>query len=132
MMFSSRIRRMFMFKKNGCHLIFFISTIFLAPVSYSATIATTVPFETITLNPNDVIQAGYSFGLHPIVFCFDNSLATIANIRWPYQGALHNTTLPETLTINPQFEGDFADPNGVITITNTTNFTLIISCQFGF
>lgn len=118
-------------KLNLCRLTLIFLTL---PVSasYAATISTTVPFETITLNPNDVIQAGYAFGLHAMVFCFDNNLETIANIQWTYKGIAFNAPLPQSLKTNPQFEGAYADSNGIVTITNTANKALIISCQFGF
>lgn len=92
----------------------------------------TVPFSNISINPNESIQAGYSFGNHAIIFCFDSSLQTVANIQWPYKGQTKNSSLPIPLKTSEEFTGQFADTNGTIKIINTTAHILTINCQFGF
>lgn len=92
----------------------------------------TVPFENIILNPNAVIQASYSFAGHPMIFCFDNTLQTLGNIQWPFQGIIQSSSLPIYLKIDPLYEGELADVTGTIKITNTTSTTIIMNCQYGF
>ncbi|VVC74977.1 hypothetical protein AQUSIP_02510 [Aquicella siphonis] len=92
----------------------------------------TVPFENISVNPNGVLQAGYAFGDHAMIFCFESNLQTVANIQWSYKGQNKNSTLPVFLKTREGFDGQFADANGTIKITNTTARTLIMNCQFGF
>jgi hypothetical protein len=92
----------------------------------------TVPFENFSLLPNAIVKANYSFGDHPMIFCFDNTLQTQGRIQWPYHGQIKSSSLPIFLKDNSNFDGQFADLNGVIKITNTTSATLIVNCQFGF
>ena len=92
----------------------------------------TVPFEDININPNEAIQANYSFGNHAIIFCFDSKFQTVGNIQWPYKGQTKNSSLPISLKTSEKFTGQFADTNGTIKIINTTTSILTINCQFGF
>jgi len=96
----------------------------------STTVA--VPFENIYLNPSQTLQASYSFGAHPVIFCFANNTQNNGTIYWPYQGLIYNQGLPVFLKINGQFEGQFADANGTIQITNTTGKTLQVGCLYAY
>jgi len=93
-----------------------------------------VPFANITLPPNNVIEAAYSFGDTPAIYCFENTFQMIGLMQWPYQGTINTATLSEnSLTTNTAiFQGFPADTNGTITIINNTNITLVVSCQFAF
>ena len=93
-----------------------------------------VPFVNITLPPNNNIQANYSFGNSPAIYCFENTLQMIGLMQWPYHGTINTATLSQnSLTTNTAiFEGFPADPNGTITIINNSNVALVVSCQFAF
>jgi hypothetical protein len=88
-----------------------------------------VPFENIPMPPGAVIQASYAFGTYPMIFCYENNLQSIGLVQWPYNGQISSSTLSVTLVVSSQFQGQFADPSGVISVTNTTSIPLIVSCQ---
>ena len=117
------------------YLCYFIKLSILLPQLVLANVnlvSTSVPFQNIILNPNDVIKATYSFGDHAIIFCYENNQKFVGNVQWTFQGQIKNSTLSVFLKVNPNFQGEFADPNGIILVTNTTNHTLIVSCPYGF
>lgn len=101
-------------------------------IAHATTIFTSVPFENISLVPNQIIKANYAFGPHAIIFCFENTLQTIGNITWPFNNQIRSASLPVTLVTNSNFDGFFANVNGVITITNTSKAPIIVSCDFGY
>lgn len=105
-------------------------TLLFASTVFSAILTTNVPFANKKLNPNEVIQANYSFGNQPGLLCFDNNLENIGEIKWPYKGSIKSSSLPVLLKVRIEFEGKFADKSGQITITNTSNKQLIITCTF--
>lgn len=117
--------------KWSCQLIsplfIFVNTAFA-----SETTIQTVPFQNISLSSRAQIQANFSFGTHAEIFCFDNTLSTVGSVTWPYKGKLFSAPLPLLLTTNAAVQGQFSDPNGLLTIVNTTSSTLIVSCEFGF
>lgn len=99
----------------------------------------TVPFYNVVLAPNCKVNANYSFtditGTHPNIFCYDNSGLTAGSFSWPYQGACVPTTpLPVVLkTVGPLGPGErLADAMGSLVIQNTTPYTGIVSCVYGF
>jgi hypothetical protein len=94
--------------------------------------ATSIPFESVYLNPSQHFDASYSFGAHPVIFCYANNTLNNGVIIWPYHGKNNNLGIPIFLKVNGQYEGEFADPNGTITITNNTKSTLAFSCQYAF
>jgi hypothetical protein len=98
----------------------------------SQTIISTVPFANILLNPNDMIQASYTFDGHPIIFCYEDNQETTGSIQWPLEGLVQSSTLPITLITDGQYSGEFADPTGTITITNTASLPVVVSCPYGF
>lgn len=95
-------------------------------------ITAVVPFQNVFLNPNDVVQAGFSFGPHSQLFCFATNTQIVGIIHWPYQGNIQTGNLPIFLKTNPIFSGSFTDPNGGLTIQNTTNQLLQVGCLFGY
>lgn len=116
--------------KKGIYLtaaFFILST---ATFAKTNIVTTTVPFQNVFLNPNDTLQASFSFGINTQLFCFDNSLQTLGIFTWPYQGATQTSTLPIFLTLNPAYQGSLTDPNGTLTITNNLNVTLQLSCIY--
>jgi hypothetical protein len=94
------------------------------------TMAYTVPFDNVLLNPNTTISANYSFGSNAIIFCYTPDLATLGVITWPYKGATQSGSLPMPLTTSTQYSGQLADSNGTITIRNTLNSQIVVSCDF--
>lgn len=99
----------------------------------------TVPFYNVVLAPNCKLNANYSFadntGTHPNIFCYDNSGATAGSFSWPYLGVCVPTTpLPVVLkTVGPLGPGErLADAIGSLVIQNTTPYTGIVSCVYGF
>jgi hypothetical protein len=90
----------------------------------------TVPFNNKVLNPKNVLQANYSFGNFPSMLCFDNNLEKIGEIKWTFKGNIKSSSLPVLLKVRVEFEGEFADKNGSITITNTSNKQIVVSCSF--
>ncbi|MHB1948085.1 MAG: hypothetical protein ACYCQI_08235 [Gammaproteobacteria bacterium] len=92
----------------------------------------TVPFQNITLGPHASLIANFSFGTNAEIFCFENNLQPVGNVTWPYRGQLFNAPLNLLLTTSSLFTGSLSDPNGTITVTNTTTTTLQVSCLFGF
>lgn len=92
----------------------------------------TVPFQNVIMNPNCTVSATYSFGNHAIIFCYTNFVQNAGQIFWPYQGTTQTGSLAIFLKTNPNFEGQFADPNGQITVLNNQTTPLVVSCQFGF
>lgn len=105
-----------------------------ALISISADAATslTVPFQNIFLNPNQSLASQYIIGAHKLIFCFENNQQTTGIITWPFQGVLYVSSLPIFLKTDPNIEGQFADNQGQITITNNQNRLLIVSCLYGF
>lgn len=91
-----------------------------------------VPFNNIVLNPNNTLSAAYSFGNNKIIFCYTPDLATTGIITWPYKGVTKSGSLPMSLTTESNVTGQLADANGNITIHNTQNTTIVVSCDFAF
>jgi hypothetical protein len=94
--------------------------------------ALSVGFENLRINPNKTKIASYSFGNYAEIFCYEANETTTGNIQWTYQGQVKNSSIPILLTTNSQFEGEFADANGNLKITNTSSFPVVISCIFAF
>lgn len=90
----------------------------------------TVPFQNFLLGVNGTIEATFDFGPHPFIFCFENNLQTVGIVTWPFKGVINRSTLPITLVTNGNFDGQFSDPTGTITVTNNTAITLVVSCIF--
>ncbi|MBV8803050.1 MAG: hypothetical protein JO131_08860 [Gammaproteobacteria bacterium] len=108
-------------------IIFILSCLISSKIS-----AYTVPFNNIPLNPNANLSAGYTFGNNAIIFCYTPDLATLGVITWPYKGVTYSGSLPMSLTNNSNATGQLADPQGTITIRNTLNSTILVSCNFAF
>ena len=106
--------------------------VFIASIVTTHAFAYTVPFNNVILNPNAILSAGYSFGNNAIIFCYTPDLATTGIITWPYKGITQSGSLPMSLTNNSNATGQFADSQGSITIKNTLNSTIIVSCNFAF
>lgn len=90
----------------------------------------TIPFQNVTLNPNQTIQANYTFGSEPIIFCYENNLQSVGRVTWPYKGHFYSSTLSITLITNGHYQGEYADASGRITILNNLTTPLIVSCEF--
>lgn len=101
-------------------------------LAIAPTYALVVPFEGITLNPNRTIQADYAFGPHPIIFCYENNQQSVGIVTWPYKGKIYSSTLSVSLKTNVNYQGQFADTRGTISITNNLKVPLIVNCDFGF
>ena len=95
-------------------------------------IATSVPFTNFQLAKNATMSASYSFGNHLQIICYEPSLQTIGSTTWPYQGNINSSPLPLLLKTKKDISGNFADPSGTITITNTTKNKIYVACEFGF
>lgn len=91
-----------------------------------------VPFENINLNPNQSLQATYTFGERPIIFCYENNQQTVGIMSWTYKGVAKTSTLSTPLITNGNYEGFYANASGLITITNNQSYALIVSCLYGF
>lgn len=101
--------------------------------SFAAVFPVHFPFQNINLNPNDTLVSDYSFGPYSLIFCFENTTAQNVGIfTWPFHGVQQSSTLPVYLKTSAIFEGNFADPNGRITLTNNQSFTMIVSCLPAF
>lgn len=114
------------------HVIFLIALLSSLTLVHAVPIATflSVPFSNVNLNPNDTIQGSYSFGINPLIFCYENNLQSVGIVTWPYKGALSSSALSVSLKTSASYEGQFADSNGTITVTNNQSTPLIVSCQF--
>lgn len=95
-----------------------------------------VPFTNVELLPGQILINGYDFFegnvVHGIIFCYDNTLQNNGEIIWTLGAATRFDHLPIYLKIKSKFQGKFADPSGTITIINTEDKKLIVSCQFAF
>lgn len=109
-------------------LIYFLSLLICS--SLYARPLLTVPFLNLRLDPGATLAASYSFGRYPIIFCYENTASFVGVMTWPYQGRLESTFLPVQLKLNKNFQGNFADPSGTISITNNVSRALIVSCQY--
>ena len=101
--------------------------------------AQTVPFLNVVLSPNCKVNANYSFtdstGVHPNIFCYENTGSTIGSFSWTYLGGCVPTTpLPVLLkTVGPLGAGErLADSVGSLVIQNTTVNIMVVSCVYGF
>jgi hypothetical protein len=115
----------FFMKRLACILTFLLCS------SLCARPLLTVPFRNVRLDPGATLAASYSFGKYPIIFCYENTASYVGVMTWPYQGQLESTFLPVQLKLNKNFQGNFADPSGTISITNNVSRFLIVSCQYG-
>src|SRR5260221_195964 len=122
--------------------------LFLFPCHFAmAVIFSSVPFASINLQPGDSIQAGYTFGNFPSIYCFENSFQTdpaVAYLQWTFHGQLISqwtfqgqliSPVPlssASIVINTSFQGGLADPSGRIVISNISGHPLVVSCQFAF
>lgn len=103
-----------------------------------AAIPAVVPFLLpITLQPGDTINAFYTFGNRPGIYCYDNTMQinpAVATMTWLYNGSVFSgalSALPLVLD-NVSFTGNLADFSGVINILNITNVPLVVDCQYTF
>lgn len=109
-----------------------ILTILLSCQSAWADVIASVPFQNITLAPNQNMLATYSFGGYSVIFCYTNITSNAGSIAWTYQGRAKSTVLPAYLITNIIYSGELADANGTIQITNNQSVNLFVSCQFAF
>jgi hypothetical protein len=109
--------------------IFVLSTL---PVHAHEPIFTSVPFQNIILNPGQTINSSFAFGANPIIFCYENNQQSIGVVTWPYKGRIYSSTLSVSLVTNGQYQGNFADPSGNISVTNNQNYQLVVNCVYGF
>lgn len=110
----------------------FLSSLLTHLPAFSNTVTLSVPFPSYQMAVNQTIQASYTIGMHKEIFCFALNTQTVGNISWPYKGTTPQSTLPVLLKSNSQYEGQFADDSGTITIHNNTGQQLAVGCQFGF
>jgi len=106
-----------------------------------------VPFGSdIVLQPNQVIWVSYNFGNHPVIYCYEDTFQFLGSMQWSYNNQINNNSSSEcpfvnnttplsqcSLTTNTSIYGGLpADPSGAIKITNNSNTTLNVNCQYGF
>ena len=91
-----------------------------------------VPFQNVVVNPNCTLISAYSFGTYQEIFCYVSTAQSSCSMTWPYHGQRFSSALPLVLSIDPQFQGFFADPSGVITVLNNQTTPVFISCLFGY
>lgn len=115
--------------------IFAVLTVMLASFNVYAiqTIYATVPFSNIRLQPNQYIEANYSFGAFSVIYCYENNLKSVGVLAWPLNGKVNFATLSTfPLVKNTRYQGDLADLSGIIGITNNTSGALIVNCLYVF
>ncbi len=112
--------------------IFFATALINSAYSVEAIKLTSVPFQNVNLNAGQKVQASYSFGSQFVIFCFASNTDITGSITWPYQGRPQSSTLPVLLKISDRFEGQWADANGTIQITNTTGSPMQVGCLFAY
>lgn len=110
----------------------FIALFLITQNLFARTITTSIPFQNIEQAPNTVIFANYNFESHAMIFCYENNQQSIGQVIWTYQGIPQFSTLSILLKVDGQFEGEFADPIGTITVNNNTTSSFITNCVFGY
>ena len=99
----------------------------------------TVPFYNATVQHGDKLIADYSFDpLHQTLVCKSSSMVHSA-IHWKYKESEYGAILPAgghlSFKAHKYPEGHFADPKGIINISNTypddpNKPQLIVSCEY--
>lgn len=91
----------------------------------------TVPFQNILLNPGGTLLANYSFGNFSVMFCFANDGLSVLSVGYTFQGVPKSISFPVFFKTKAIFDGTFADPNGLLAITNSpNNGVAIVNCVF--
>lgn len=125
--------------KKIAWIIFFILSLAKNAQAQVNIVSATVPFQNVSLNPQDTLQATFAFGNFHQMMCYE-SFGQTFRITWPYQGTL--TTLPNQSAPNPPssiflstsatFTGLPIDNSGTnnLSFTNTQNITISLNCYF--
>lgn len=97
----------------------------------------TVPFHNAQIKPASKIYVKYSFDSHhqTLVCTSPQSNDAITTVGWHYKGVGRKIDLPVTLKDDQRFEGNFANPSGVLTITNEFggsegDGSIVASCEY--
>lgn len=102
-------------------------------IAYAADSMTlSVPFSNIVLGANKSISASYSFGQYPMIFCFTNNMSSVSTLVWPFRGRMYSGQMPVTLITNGNYQGQFADANGTVTVQNNQSSPMVVSCNYAF
>lgn len=97
----------------------------------------TVPFHNAQIRPASKIYVKYAFDSRgqTLVCSSQQSSDAITTVGWQYKGAGRKIDLPVTLKDDQRFEGYYADPKGVLTITNEFGSgegdgSIVVSCEY--
>ncbi len=90
------------------------------------------PFDFVKLTSKQEVKVQYQFNAaNQVLVCESTPDVNSTRISWQYKGEKYLNSLPITLKDNSQFDGEFADPNGTLKITNNSPVVnVIISCQY--
>lgn len=96
-----------------------------------------VPFRHVEVKEASKIYVNYSFDSHKqVLYCqADYPSNAINTMKWEYKGATRQVELPVILKDDKNFSGYWADPSGVLTITNEyggmyPDTSIYVSCDY--
>lgn len=78
------------------------------------------------------IRANYTFNTNQTLVC-TQSTDFIESIEWEYKDVWYKGQMPLTLIDNSEFQGQYADPDGTLTITNEfgdPTSPMLVSCEY--
>jgi hypothetical protein len=92
-----------------------------------------VPFHHVQIQSGQKIRANYQFdSLTQTIVC-TQSTDFLESVEWQYKDVSYKGQLPLTLKDSSDFQGQSADPNGTLTITNEfgdPNIPMSVSCEY--
>lgn len=91
-----------------------------------------VPFYNVAIEGKKKIYADYNFDTHTqTLVCKKVSGDAIESVGWEYKGARYVGQLPLELKDDESFSGQWADPDGKLTIKNVfENDPIVVTCEY--
>lgn len=93
-----------------------------------------VPFHNVAIMGGQKIRASYKFSTNQTLVC-TQSTDFIESIEWEYKDVWYKGQMPLTLNDNLELQGQRADSDGTLTITNEfgdpdPTSPMLVSCEY--
>ena|SRR5579862_1032491 len=90
-----------------------------------------LPIYEVAISPRDRIEANYKFDPHnQYIVCWETTGFEKQKLIWTFEHQIKEKFLPVVLKANEKIEGEWADTQGKLIVSNESDKNMMINCVY--